>query len=151
MKALRYGLGALGVAAVVFGLHGLVTGGVATNWPQPAVWLVLGVLAHDLVLVPTVAAAGWVLARLVPSAVRGVVRGGLLVAAVVTLVALPVLSGKGDPRNPSLTAQDYPRNWLLVLAGIAVVTTALATAGWWFASRSAGGRRTGSPGRRSAP
>jgi len=150
VRFLRCGLGALGVAAVLFGLRGLITGGVATNWPQPAIWLVLGVLAHDLILVPTVAAAGWVLARAVPCRVRRVVRGGLLVAAVVTLVALPVLSGKGDPRNPSLTAQDYPRNWLLVLGGIAVVTTALAIAGR-FASRSGGGRRTGSPGRSSPP
>ena len=150
MRVLRYSLGAVGVAAVLFGLRGLITGGVATNWPQPAIWLVLGVLAHDLVLVPVVAAAGWVLARAVPRAVRGVVRGGLLVAAVVTLVALPVLSGNGDPRNPSLTPQDYPRNWLLVLGGIAVVTTVLAVA-QWFASRSGGGRRTGSPDRSSPP
>ncbi len=150
MRALRYGVGAVGIAAVLFGLRGLITGGAATNWPQPAIWLVLGVLAHDLILVPTVAAVGWMLARAVPRAVRGVVRGGLLVAAVVTLVALPVLSGKGDPRNPSLTPLDYPRNWLLVLAGITVVTTVLVIAGW-FASRSGGGRRTGSPGRSSPP
>jgi hypothetical protein len=146
----RYCLGGLGVGAVLFGLRGLITGGVATNWPQPAIWLVLGVLAHDLILVPIVAAAGWVLARVVRRAVRGVVRGGLLVAAAVTLVALPVLSGRGDPRNPSLTPLDYPRNWLLVLGGIAVVTTVLAIAGW-FASRSGGARRTGSPGRSSPP
>ena len=148
MRVLRWGVGALGVAAVLFGLRGLITGGVATNWPQPAIWLVLGVLAHDLLLVSTVAVAGWVIARLVPRGVRGVVRGGLLVAAVVTLVALPVLSGKGDPRNPSLTPLDYPRNWLLVLGGITVVTTVLVIAAW-FASRSGGGRRTGSPGRSS--
>jgi hypothetical protein len=143
-------LGTVGVAAVLFGLHGLITGGVATDWPQPAIWLVLGVLGHDLILVPTVAAAGWVLARVVPRARRRVVRSGLLVAAVVTLVALPVLSGKGDPRNPSLTPLDYPRNWLLVLGGIAVVTTVLAIA-QRFASRPAAGRRTGSPGRSSPP
>ena len=150
MRVLRYGVGAVGLAAVLFGLHGLITGGVATNWPQPAVWLVLGVLAHDLVLVPSVAAAGWVLARVVSPAARGVLRGGLLVAAVVTLVAVPVLSGKGDPRNPSLTPLDYPRNWLLVLAGITVVTIVLVIAGR-FAPRSGGGRRTGSPGRSSPP
>jgi hypothetical protein len=146
----RYGLGSLGVAAVVFGLRGLSTGGVATRWPEPALWLVLGVFAHDLILVPIAATAGWVLARVVPRAVRGVVRGGLLVAAVVTLVALPVLSGKGDPRNPSLTPLDYTRNWLLVLAGIAVVTTVLAIARW-LASWPEGGRRNGSPGRSSRP
>ena len=125
MRIWRYGVGALGVAAVLFGLRGLVFGGVATNWPAPAVWLVAGVLAHDLLVVPVVAAAGWVLARVVPATVRPVVRGGLLVAAMVTVVGLTVLSGKGDARNPSLTPLDYPRNYLLVLAGVALITAAL--------------------------
>jgi hypothetical protein len=150
VKVVRYGTGGLGLAAVFYGLRGLVTGGVATNWPQPAVWLLLGVLAHDLLLVPVVAAVGWVLARVVPGASRGVVQGGLLVAAVITLVALPALSGKGDPRNPSLTPLDYPRNWLLVLGGLAVVTTGLAIARG-HGRRPGGGRRTGSPGRSSPP
>lgn len=122
----RYGLGALGVAGVLFGLHGLVTGGVATYWPVPAVWLVAGVLVHDLLIVPAVAAAGWVLARAVPARARGVVRGGLLAAAAVTLVALPVLTGKGDATNASLTPLDYPRNYAIVLGAVAVVTVALA-------------------------
>jgi hypothetical protein len=126
VRTWRYGLGGLGVAAVLFGLRGLVSGGVATNWPVPAVWLVAGVLAHDLLVVPVVAAAGWVLARLVPATVRPVVRGGLLVAAAVTAVALPVLSGKGDARNPSLPPLDYPRNYALALAAVALVTIVLA-------------------------
>lgn len=130
MKRWRYGLGAAGLAAVLFGLRGLVTGGVATHWPVPVVWLVAGVLVHDLVLVPLLAAAGWVLARLVPAPARPVVRGGLLVAAVVTLVALPVLSGRGDASNPSLTPLDYPRNWAILLALTALVTVSLAVPRW---------------------
>lgn len=126
MKAWRIGLGALGVAAVLFGLRGLVTGGVATHWPVPAVWLVAGVLAHDLVVVPVVAAVGWLLARVVPAPVRPVVRGGLLVAAAVTLVALPAIGGRGDATNASLTPLPYVRNWLIVLAAIAVATAVLA-------------------------
>ncbi|HST66483.1 MAG TPA: hypothetical protein VLM05_14960 [Mycobacteriales bacterium] len=126
MKAWRIGLGAIGVAGVLFGLRGLVLGGVATHWPVPAVWLVAGVLAHDLVLVPLVAAAGWVLARVVPARVRPVLRGGLLVAAAVTLVALPVLSGKGDATNASLTPLDYPRNLAIVLGAVAAGTAVLA-------------------------
>jgi hypothetical protein len=142
MRAWRYALGAVGVAAVLFGLRGLVTGGVATAWPAPAVWLLAGVLAHDLVLVPLVAATGWLVARSAPASARRVVRGGLLVAGVVTLVALPVLSGKGDARNPSLTPLDYPRNYAVVLAGIVLVTAALAVLRW---------RRSGRAGAVSRP
>lgn len=138
MRRWRYGLGAAGLAAVLFGLRGLVTGGVATHWPVPLVWLVAGVLVHDLVLVPLVAAAGWVLARLVPAPARPVLRGGLLVAGVVTLVALPVLSGKGDASNPSLTPLDYPRNWALLLAATAVVTVLLAVPRWRRPARTPG-------------
>ena len=126
MKLWRYGLGAAGVAGVLFGLHGLVFGGVATHWPVPAVWLVTGVLVHDLVLIPVVATVGWLFARVTPARVRPVLRGGFLVAATLTLVALPVLSGKGDASNMSLTPLDYPRNYLVVLAAIAVGTVVLA-------------------------
>jgi hypothetical protein len=126
VRTWRYGLGALGVAAVLFGLRGLVFGGVATNWPVPAIWLVAGVLAHDLLVVPAAAASGWVLGRVLPAPVRPVVRGGLFVAVVVTAVALPVLSGKGDARNPSLTPLDYPRNYAVVLVAVVLVTIVLA-------------------------
>ncbi len=98
----------------------------ATHWPVPAVWLVAGVLTHDLVLIPLLAATGWLLARAVPAPVRPVLRGGLLIAAAITLVALPVLSGKGDPSNASLTPLDYPRNLAIVLAAIAAGTTVAA-------------------------
>lgn len=138
MKIWRYGLGAAGLAALLFGLRGLVTGGVATHWPVPVVWLVAGVLVHDLVLVPLLAAAGWVLARLVPARSRPVVRGGLLVAGALTLVALPVLSGKGDASNPSLTTLDYPRNWAILLALTAVVTVSLAVPRWRRTARRPG-------------
>lgn len=132
----RYGLGVVGLGALIFGLRGLITGGVATHWPVPVVWLVAGVLVHDLVLVPLLAAAGWVLARLVPAPARPVVRGGLLLAGVLTLVALPLLSGKGDASNPSLTPLHYTRNWAILLALTAVVTVSLAVLRW---QRPAGG------------
>ena len=104
----------------------MLTGGVATDWPVTAVWLLAGVLLHDLVLVPAVAVVGWLVTRLVPGPLRPVVRGGLVVAALVTIVALPVVSGRGDPANPSSTPLDYPRNLALVLLAVALGTVVLA-------------------------
>jgi hypothetical protein len=126
VRGWRIALGLVGMLAIGFGLRGILRGGVATDWPHTLVWLVAGPLLHDLVLFPAVAAAGWVLARVVPDQVRPVVRGGLVVAALVTAMAIPVLTGKGDPGNASLTPLDYRRNYLLVLAAIAVVTAVLA-------------------------
>lgn len=122
----RIGLGIVGIAAVGYGGWGVLTGGVATDWPVTAAWLLAGVLLHDLALVPVVAAAGWLLTRVVPADVRPVVRGGLVVAALVTVVALPVVSGRGDPDNPSSTPLDYPRNLALVLLAVAAATAVLA-------------------------
>jgi hypothetical protein len=139
VRAWRVALGAAGVLAIAFGLRGVLTGGVATDWPVTLTWLVAGPLLHDLVLVPVVAAAGWVVARVVPAAVRPVVRGGLVVAAAVTAVALPVLTGRGDASNASLTPLDYPRNYALVLAAVALVTAVLAVRRARVSRRPGGG------------
>ena len=126
VRAWRIVLGGLGVAAVGYGGRGVLSGGVATDWPATAVWLLAGVLLHDFVLVPAAAVAGWLVTRVVPGTVRPVVRAGLVVAALVTAVALPVVSGRGDPGNPSSTPLDYPRNLALVLLAVAAGTAALA-------------------------
>ncbi|MFL6129233.1 MAG: hypothetical protein ACJ73E_09215 [Mycobacteriales bacterium] len=126
VRGWRVGLGALGIAAIGYGGRGVLTGGVATDWPVTATWLLAGVLLHDLVAVPVVAVAGWLVTRLVPAPIRPVVRGGLAVAVLVTVVALPVVSGRGDPGNPSSTPLDYPRNLALVLLAVAAGTAVLA-------------------------
>lgn len=128
MRRWRLALGTVGVAAAAYGGWGLLTGGVATAPPDTARWLLGGVLAHDLLLAPLVAATGWLVARTVPAAVRPTVHGGLFVAGTVTLVAVPVLSGRGGRSNPTTNPFDYPRNLLLVLAAVAAVTTVLAMA-----------------------
>ncbi|MYS44181.1 hypothetical protein GTY23_23710, partial [Streptomyces sp. SID5998] len=55
----------------------------------------------------------------------GPVRGALLVAGALTAVALPPLLRPGVPANSSVLPLDYLRNWLLALAAVAAVTTAL--------------------------
>ena len=45
----------------------MLTGGVATDRPVTATWLVGGALLHDLVLVPVVAVAGGLVTRAVPA------------------------------------------------------------------------------------
>ncbi|MCB0919930.1 MAG: hypothetical protein KDC39_15325 [Actinobacteria bacterium] len=90
------------------------------------VWLVAGVLLHDVVLATIVALAGWGIAQFVPPRIRGWVQGGLVVAGAITIMATPVLIGAGrKPDNPSLLPLNYPLNWLIVMVVIAVVTVLL--------------------------
>ena len=131
--------GAAGLVAIAYGIRGVLTGGVATDWPATTVWLRAGGLLHELVFVPVVAVAGWLVTRALPAPVRPVVRGGLVVAGVLVLVALPLVAGVGDDGNPSSTPLDYPRNLALVLLAVAAVTTVLAVARWRRLSRGRGG------------
>ncbi|GAB1332443.1 hypothetical protein [Streptomyces sennicomposti] len=93
------------------------------------VWLAAAPAAHDALVAPLVLLAGLALTRGgvrgKRGGVRGPVRGGLLVAGALTAVALPPLLRPGAPANSSVLPLDYLWNWLLALAGVAAVTTAL--------------------------
>jgi hypothetical protein len=97
-------------------------------------WLAGVLVAHDLVLVPLVLGAGLALRRL-PG--RRAVRGGLLVAGCLTLVALPPLLRPGAPRNATVLSLDYGRNLALLLVATALVTAGVAAAGAVSARRAA--------------
>lgn len=95
--------------------------------PYPVLkWLGGAVLLHDALVAPLVLAAGLLVAA-VPSASRPVVRGALLTAGALVLVALPALLRPGTPANPSVLPLPYGRDLLLllVLAGIAAVAAVL--------------------------
>lgn len=83
------------------------------------VWLGGALVLHDVVIAPLVLLVGLVAVR---GGVRGPVRGALLVAGALTAVALPVLLRPGKPANSSVLPLDYPRNWLLALVAVAMVT-----------------------------
>ncbi|MGW0776428.1 hypothetical protein ACWD01_22870 [Streptomyces sp. NPDC002835] len=116
---MRTALGAAGLALMAVGLYLLVTGG---QFKDVALWLAGAVVLHDLLVAPLVLAVGLLLA-LLPA--RGLLRGALVTAGCLTVIALPVLLAPGTPRNPSVLPLDYPRNWLLTLAAVAAVTAAV--------------------------
>jgi hypothetical protein len=119
---MRTALGAAGLALMAVGLYLLVTGG---QFKGVALWLAGAVVLHDLLVAPLVLAVGLLLA-LLPA--RGLLRGALVTAGCLTVIALPVLLAPGTPHNPSVLPLDYPRNWLLTLAAVAAVTTAVLVA-----------------------
>lgn len=82
---MRTVVGAAGLALMVFG--GLLVWDQTTHW-DVLIWLAGGVVLHDGVIAPLVLGLGFMLGGLKN---RGLVRGALLTAGCLTLVALPVL------------------------------------------------------------
>ncbi len=107
---------AAGLAAIGYGIHGLIDGRPATNPPNTTAWLIGGILAHDLLVVPVTMVAGFVLSRLVPAPYRAVLQAALLVSGSVALASLPLWRGYGGSAdNPSVNPLPYGRNLGIVL------------------------------------
>jgi hypothetical protein len=121
---MRIVAGALGLALMAVGATLLLTGG---QLKDVALWLAGAIVLHDGIIAPLVLGVGLLLAA-VPA--RGTVRGALVVAGCLTMIALPPLLRPGAPTNPSALPLDYLRNWLLVLAAVAVVTGVVLAVRW---------------------
>ncbi|MEU8175194.1 hypothetical protein AB0C14_20130 [Microbispora hainanensis] len=117
---------AIGGGLIITGLAGLLVDARHSDPLGWALWFGGLVVAHDGVLVPLVLLVGVAVARL---RTPPWVRAGLIVAAVLCLVALPMVSGLGRRAdNPSLLPLDYGRNLLVVLGLVALVTAIAAIA-----------------------
>ncbi|MEX5633323.1 hypothetical protein [Parafrankia sp. FMc2] len=115
-----------GLAALGYGLAGLVTHPRPVNLPNSTRWLAGGVLVHDLVLVPATVLVGLVLARFVPAPYRAVAQGALIVSASVALMCLPLWLGYGGtPGNPTTNPLPYRRNLALVLGAVWAAAAAI--------------------------
>ncbi len=123
----------VGLAIVGFGLAGLLRN--VPAGPQRTSWLafVIGSLAaHDALIAPVVAVLALGLVRLLPARIRPPLQAGLVVSAILALVAIPLLGGWGRrPHDPTLLPDgDYWPNLLIALAAVwAVVLAALLAGG----------------------
>jgi len=129
---------AIGGAVIAYGVLGLLRDAAATLPPSWALWLLAGLVIHDLLVVPAVFGVAR-LAGLVPAPWRGAVRAALVLSGVVVLVTVPGLLGYGrasQPGNSSLLPNDYPVALAVVVALIWAVTL-----GWVLARTFAARRR----------
>lgn len=125
-------VGALGVAGLGYGVVGLLAHVGGAQLLAVGAWLAVALLLHDGVLVPLTTAAGGGLSKLgrwLGPVQQGLVRGALLVGAVVTLVAAPLLRaqqvlqphGRGSGVNSTILQGDYARAlgffWLVLMLG----------------------------------
>jgi hypothetical protein len=116
VKVVRVLAGAGGVALMGVGVALLADVRDATG---VLVWLGGAMVLHDVVIAPLVLLVGLAAVR---GRARGPVRGALVVAGALTVVALPALLRPGRTANSSVLPLDYPRNWLLALVAVASVT-----------------------------
>jgi hypothetical protein len=133
MRAIRIGLGVLGVAAMGYALLGAA--GDPDIMPGRHTAFLLTTLAlHDGVLLPAVILTGVLIHRLVPAGQRAIVQAALAATAAVVIVALPLVLGYGRiADNPSALPRDYPRGLALVIA----VIWAAAAVGLLISGRAA--------------
>ena len=117
---------ALGWAVIGVGLRGIFEKHVDTRPGQLARFVVGGALLHDLVVAPLVIVAAVLLARAVPGRARPVVQAALVISAVVTLFAFPLVRGYGlAANNPTSLPHNYAANLLVVLGLVWAVAAAL--------------------------
>lgn len=123
MFAARVVLAVVGIALLLFGASQLL----AKVPPPILVWLVLWLVAvwlvHQLVVAPAVVGVGWLLRRRVAPRPRRYLQFGLITAAMTTPLAVLLIIRRGSqPPAKAMLEQDYALHWVLLLAGIAVVS-----------------------------
>ena len=80
-----------GVLLGLFGVFRLQTQIDGADLLMLFVWLVVALIIHDGILSPVVATFGAGISRVVPPRARRFLQGGLIAAALITVVALPLI------------------------------------------------------------
>jgi hypothetical protein len=136
----RIVFGSAGIALGLFGIGRLVTQIPVASLVGLALWLIAALVIHDGILSPSVLAVGALVSR-VPPRGRRYLQAGLIMSAMVTVLAVPMIYRAGsEPASKALLDQNFTGN-LAVLLGIIGGATLLAYA--IRVARDHGG--TGSP------
>ena len=92
-------------------------------------WLLAALLIHDGMLSPAVVGLASLLRRFVPDRGRRYLQAALLMGALVTVVALPMIYLRGSqPPVKALLLRNYGLNLTLMLSLIAAITLSLYAA-----------------------
>ncbi|MEO8329785.1 MAG: hypothetical protein ABI586_07275 [Candidatus Nanopelagicales bacterium] len=123
MMRLRLPLAIAGIALGLFGVFRLLTEVPADLLVVLLVWLIAALIIHDGIVSPLIVAAGWCLARLVPPRARRYVQFTFIVAAMLTVVAIPLIYREDtQPRAESMLLQNYVGNLTLLIALVAALS-----------------------------
>jgi hypothetical protein len=119
MKVWRIILAVVGVGVGAYGLFQLLTQLPRQTLVLLALWLIAALIIHDGLLSPAVVAVGAALRRYVPDRGRRYLQFGLIMAAMVTVIAVPLIyRANTQPPAKALLLQDFGINLTVLLAAI---------------------------------
>jgi hypothetical protein len=119
MKIWRIILAVLGIGIGTYGISQLLTQIPRQTLVLLAVWLIGALIIHDGLLSPAVVGVGAALRRYIPDRGRRYVQFGLIMAAMVTVIAVPMIyRAHTQPPVKALLLQDFAINLTVLLAAI---------------------------------
>ena len=126
MKAWRIILAAAGIALGAYGVFRLLTELPTYSLLILAVWLAAALVIQDAILAPSVVGVGWLLRRYVPDRGRRYVQVALIMSALITVIAVPMVFLRGtQPAVKALLLRNYGFNLMLIIAIIGVISLIL--------------------------
>jgi hypothetical protein len=126
MKAWRIILAAGGIALGAFGVFRLLTELPTYSLLILGVWLLAALVIQDAILAPSVVGVGWLLRRYVPDRGRRFLQVTLIMSALITVIAVPMIFLRGtQPAVKALLLRNYGSNLILIIAIIAVINLIL--------------------------
>jgi hypothetical protein len=126
MKAWRIILAAAGVALGAFGVFRLVSELPTYSLLILGVWLAAALVIQDAILAPSVVGVGWLLRRYVPDRGRRYLQVALIMSALITVIAIPMIILRGtQPAVKALLLRNYGSNLILIIAIIGVISLIL--------------------------
>jgi hypothetical protein len=119
MRVWRIVLGVVGIGIGTYGISQLLTQIPRQTLVLLALWLIAAVIIHDGLLSPTVVGVGAVLRRYVPDRGRRYLQFGLIMAAMITVIAVPLIyRAHTQPPAKALLLQDFGINLTVLVTAI---------------------------------
>jgi hypothetical protein len=119
----RIGLTISGVLLGVYGAGRLLTEIPTHSLVLLAAWLIGAVIIHDGLVSPVVVGVGWLLHRFVPARGRGYLQAWLIMGALVTIIAIPMIHLRNSqPAIKAILRQNFAGNLSLILGIIGAGT-----------------------------
>ena len=126
MKAWRIILAVAGIALGAFGVFRLVSEIPTYSLLILGVWLAAALVIQDAILAPSVVGVGWLLRRYVPDRGRRYVQVALIMSALITVIAVPMIFLRGSqPAVKALLLRNYGSSLMLIIAIIGVISLIL--------------------------
>ena len=126
MKAWRIILAAAGIGLGAYGVFRLVSELPTYSLLILGVWLLAALVIQDAILAPSVVGVGWLLRRYVPDRGRRYMQVALIMSALITVIAVPMIFLRGtQPAVKALLLRNYGSNLILIIAVIGVISLIL--------------------------